>query len=254
MPSNLTGKSILVTGAGSGIGRAAATVFAEAGARLTLVDFDEASGEAAAAHVRAAGGEAVFVRADVTRDADVSAAVESAVSAWGRLDGAFNNAGVSDHGLPLAEGDEAEFDRVMAINVKGVWLGLKHQIRRMLAQGGGGSIVNTASVAGLIAAPRMGAYAASKHAVVGLTKTAAVEYAKAGIRVNTVCPGIVRTPMMDRATGRAPEREAQVASAHPMGRVAEPEEVARAALWLLSDAASFVTGHQLTIDGGMTAI
>ena len=175
--------------------------------------------------------------------------------AYGHLDGAFNNAGVSRYGAPLALGEEAEFDRVMAINVKGVWLCLKHEIAQMLAQTpAGGAIVNTASVAGLYGAPRMEAYAASKHAVIGLTKTAALEYARKGIRVNSVCPGVIRTAMMDQATGGDAEREANIASAHPIGRVGEASEIAAAALWLLSDASSFVTGHQLVADGGMTAI
>jgi NAD(P)-dependent dehydrogenase (short-subunit alcohol dehydrogenase family) len=253
--SNLDGKSIIITGAGSGIGRAAADLFAASGARLILADHDATTGETAAAAVRAAGGEARFVRCDVTKDADVKAMVAAAVEAYGRLDGAFNNAGVSKYGAPLALGEEAEFDRVMAINVKGVWLCLKHEITAMLAQKPtGGSIVNTASVAGLYGAPRMEAYAASKHAVIGLTKTAALEYARKGVRVNSVCPGVIRTPMMDQATGGDAEREADIAKAHPLGRVGEPEEIAAAAMWLLSDASSFVTGHQLVADGGMTAI
>ena len=251
----LAGKSVIITGASAGIGKAAAELFAANGARLLLADLDTDAGEAVAAAVRAGGGEATFLRTDVTKDADVKALVAAAVAAYGRLDGAFNNAGVSRYGAPLALGEEAEFDRVMAINVKGVWLCLKHVIGQMLSQTpAGGAIVNTASVAGLFGAPRMEAYAASKHAVVGLTKTAALEYARKGIRVNSVCPGVIRTAMMDQATGGDADRAANIANAHPIGRVGEADEIAAAAMWLLSDAASFVTGHQLVADGGMTAL
>ena len=250
MAGALDGKSILITGAASGIGKAAAELFAANGARLTLVDHDAEGGEAVAKALSAR-----FVRADVTSSDQVRAAVAAAVETYGRLDGAFNNAGVSRYGSPLALGEEAEFDRVMAINVKGVWLCLKHEIAQMLAQAPhGGAIVNTASVAGLYGAPMMEAYAASKHAVVGLTKTAALEYAKLGVRVNTVCPAVIRTPMMDQATGGDLEAERRITKAHPIGRVGEASEIAEAAMWLLSDAASFVTGHQLVADGGMTAI
>ncbi|MBS0296208.1 MAG: glucose 1-dehydrogenase [Proteobacteria bacterium] len=250
MGDALAGKSILITGAASGIGRAAAELFAANGARLTLADMDADGGEAVA---KALGAR--FIKADVTQSEQVRAAVALAVEAYGRLDGAFNNAGVSRYGAPLALGEEAEFDRVMAINVKGVWLCLKHEIAQMLGQSPhGGAIVNTASVAGLYGAPMMEAYAASKHAVVGLTKTAALEYAKLGVRVNSVCPGVIRTPMMDQATQGDSDAEKRIAKAHPIGRVGEPEEIAAAAMWLLSDAASFVTGHQLVVDGGMTAI
>jgi NAD(P)-dependent dehydrogenase (short-subunit alcohol dehydrogenase family) len=251
----LANKSILITGAGSGIGAAAAHLFAANGANLILADQDPVSGEAVADAVRATGARANFIKTDVTHNDEVMAAVAAAVVAYGRLDGAFNNAGVSRYGAPLALGEEAEFDRVMAINVKGVWLCLKHEITQMLAQSpAGGAIVNTASVAGLGAAPRMEAYAASKHAVIGLTKTAAVEYARKNIRVNSVCPGVIRTPMMDQATGGDAERAEAIANAHPMGRVGEAEEIAAAAMWLLSDASGFVTGHQLVADGGMTAV
>ncbi len=253
MAGALSDKSILITGAASGIGKAAAELFAREGALLALCD-QSPGGEAVAGAIRAAGGKAIFQRMDVTSSAEVEAGVAAAVAAYGRLDGAFNNAGVSRHGQPLARGEEDEFDRVMAINVKGVWLCLKHEINAMLAGKVKGAIVNTASVAGVIAAPRMEAYGASKHAVIGLTKTAAIEYAKAGIRVNAVCPGIIRTPMMEQVSQGDAEREAGLAATHPLGRVGEPEEIAQAAMWLLSDAASFVTGHQLLVDGGMTAI
>jgi len=247
------GKSVLVTGAAGGIGRAAALAFAGAGARVAVVDVDAKGGEDTVALIAQAGGEAFFVKADVSQSAQVEAMVAAVVERWGRLDCAFNNAGIEIEHLPLADSDEATFDRLIGVNVKGVWLCMKHEIRQMLKQGGG-TIVNTASVAGLVGAPLMPLYAASKHAVVGLTKTAAAEYGKAGIRVNSVCPGIIRTPMLERALEREPRRENSIVKAHPIGRLGEAEEIANAAVWLCSDAASFVTGHQLAVDGGLTAI
>ena len=248
-----SGKSVLVTGAAGGIGRAAALAFAREGGRVVVADVDTAGGEETVALIVKAGGEAIFVRADVSQAAQVEALVDKAVASFGRLDCAFNNAGIEIEHLPLADADEAVFDRIMSVNVKGVWLCMKHEIRQMLKQGGG-TIVNTASVAGLVGAPLQPIYAASKHAVVGMTKTAAAEYGKAGIRVNSVCPGIIRTPMLDRALEREPRREKGIVKVHPIGRLGEAEEIANAALWLCSDSASFVTGHQLAVDGGLTAI
>ena len=257
----LAGKAIVITGAGSGIGRVTAERLAAEGAHLMLGDIDVDAAESTARTIRAAGGEARAQRVDVTRDAQVAALVEATLDAYGGLDGAFNNAGIEEENHKVAEVDEALFDRVMAINVKGVWLCMKHQTAAMAAHGGG-SIVNTASVAGLVGAPRKAAYAGSKHAVVGMTKSVAAEYARQGIRVNTVCPGIIRTAMMERAIEQAAragyaseEKQRQFhAAMHPMGRVGEAGEVAEAALWLLSDASSFVTGHQLAVDGGLTAL
>lgn len=247
------GKAVLVTGGAGGIGRAAALAFAQAGARVAVSDVNAAGGEETVGLITQAGGEAIFVKADVSREAEVEALVAKTVAAFGRLDCAFNNAGIEEESKPLADCDEALFDRIMAVNVKGAWLCMKHEIRQMLKQGGG-AIVNTASVAGLVGAPLQPAYAASKHAVVGMTRTAAAEYGKAGIRINSVCPGVIRTPMLERALEREPRREKGIVKVHPIGRIGEAEEIAGAVLWLGSDAASFVTGHQLAVDGGLTAI
>ncbi|CAN5759993.1 SDR family oxidoreductase [soil metagenome] len=246
-------KSVLVTGAASGIGRAAALAFAKAGARLTIADIDVAGAEASLAMIHAAGGTARFVKTDIANAAEVEALIAGIVEAYGRLDCAFNNAGIEIEHLPLADSDEAIFDKIMNVNVKGVWLCMKYEIRQMLKQGGG-TIVNTASVAGLVGAPLQPIYAASKHAVVGLTKTAAAEYGRAGIRVNSVCPGVIRTPTLEQALAREPRREKTIKNLHPIGRIGEAEEIANAALWLCSDLSSFVTGHQLAVDGGLTAI
>jgi NAD(P)-dependent dehydrogenase (short-subunit alcohol dehydrogenase family) len=247
------GKAVLVTGGAGGIGRAAALAFARAGARVAVSDVNAAGGEETVDLITRAGGEAVFVKADVSREAEVEALVAKTVAAFGRLDCAFNNAGIEEESKPLADCDEALFDRIMAVNVKGAWLCMKHEIRQMLKQGGG-AIVNTASVAGLVGAPLQPVYAASKHAVVGMTRTAAAEYGKAGIRINSVCPGVIRTPMLERALEREPRREKNIVKVHPIGRIGEADEIAGAVLWLGSEAASFVTGHQLAVDGGLTAI
>jgi NAD(P)-dependent dehydrogenase (short-subunit alcohol dehydrogenase family) len=248
------GKVALVTGAASGIGRATALAFGRAGACVVVADNSVDGGHMTAALIVEAGGKALFVKTNVTNAAEVEALVEKAVAHYGRIDAAVNGAGVEEEFLPMAEGEDEQFDRIMNVNVKGVWLCMKSQLRQMLKQEGGGVIVNVADAGGLVAVPHHAIYAASKHAVIGLTRTAAVEYAKSGIRVNSVCPGAVKTPMLARMLEREPGREKKLKAAHPMGRLADPAEVAGAALWLCSEQASFVTGHQLAIDGGLTAM
>ena len=246
----LAGKVILVTGAASGIGAAAARVFATHGAALVLTDRDAAG----VARVAAGIVGAVALTADITSEADMAAAVATAVDRFGRLDGAFNNAGTEQTGAAMiAVGDYPldDFDRVIAVNLRGLLVCLRAEVP---ALGRGGAIVNTASVMGHRAAPGMGAYAASKHGVVGLTRAAALDHAAAGIRVNALLPGAVRTPMLtERAFPANPGYAALAAAAAPLGRLAEPEEIAEAAAWLLSNAASFVTGATLAVDGGMSA-
>jgi NAD(P)-dependent dehydrogenase (short-subunit alcohol dehydrogenase family) len=202
--------------------------------------------------IKKAGGEAIFVKADVSKAAEVEAMVNKAVETYGRLDCTFNNAGVEGVFATTADCTEETWDRVITINLKGVWLCMKYEIAQMLKQGGG-TIVNTASVAGLVGGALMPAYVASKHGVVGLTRTAALEYAKSGIRVNAVCPGAIRTPMMERGIALRPEFEGQALAAEPIGRMGRPEEIAEAVAWLCSEAASFVTGHAMAVDGGMVA-
>lgn len=254
MSSSIEGKVALVTGAAGGIGRASSLAFAAAGAAVVLVDRDEAAGSQLAGEIERSGGRAAFVQADVAKAADAERMVAFAVSRFGRLDIAFNNAGIELENRPTADCDEDTFDRIIAVNLKGVWLCMKHEIAQMMKQGGGGAIVNTASVAGLVGAPFMPAYCASKHGVLGLTKAAAAEYGRHKIRVNAVCPGVIDTPMMERAFEADPRRRPQMERLHLLRRVGEAQEVANAVLWLSSDAASFVTGHPMAVDGGMVAV
>jgi len=253
MSMTFSGQVALVTGGAAGIGRATALAFASEGLKVVVSDLDAANGEATVEAIRAAGGEACFLRCDVTREAEVKALMEGVIGAYGRLDYAFNNAGIEIEKGKLADGGEDEFDAIMAVNVKGVWLCMKHQIPLLLAQGGG-AIVNTASVAGLGAAPKMSIYAASKHAVIGLTKSAAIEYAKKKLRVNAVCPAVIDTDMFRRAYEADPRKAEYAAAMHPVGRIGQVEEIAAAVLYLCSDGAAFTTGHALAVDGGVTAI
>lgn len=253
MTGRVQGKSALVTGAGSGIGRATAVALAAEGARVVVADIDLDGGEETCALVRAAGGEAFAVRCDVARSADVEAAVAATVRAYGRLDCAVNNAGIEGVLLPIHELPEEDWQRTIAVNLSGVFLSLKHELAVMLSQGSG-SIVNVASVLGVVAFPNAAGYNAAKHGVIGLTKTAALEASPLGVRVNAVCPGFVETPMARR--GRAivgDDVYEALAGLHALRRLGEADEIAEAIVWLCSDAASFVTGSSLMADGGFTA-
>jgi len=248
----LAGRVALVTGAASGIGRAAALAFAREGARVVVSDVAAEGGDETVRLIKAAGGEAGFVRADISREADVTAMVDETVGRFGRLDCAFNNAGIPGEQARTADYGADTWARVLAVNLTGVWLCMKAEIPRMLAQGGG-AIVNTASVAGLQGFARHAAYTVSKHGVVGLTRTAALEYAREGLRINAVCPGYIRTGMTGPFLASQPGLEERVSQIEPIGRIGTPEEVAEAVVWLCSDAASFVTGHIMPVDGGLTA-
>ncbi len=251
--SSLQDKVVLITGAGSGIGRTTALACAAAGARLFLADINAAGVEETARQVQAVGGAAQGMTVDVAEAEQVAAMVQAALAAYGRLDGAVNNAGIEGVHQPLVSYPDDVFDRVMRVNVRGVWLCLKAELPVILRQGGG-AVVNIASVAGLIGAPMLSAYDASKHAVVGLTRTAAVEYASYGVRVNCVCPSFIRTPMVERFLAESPDMERRLTRASPSGRMGQPDEVAQAIVWLLSGAASFVNGAALPVDGGLTAL
>jgi NAD(P)-dependent dehydrogenase (short-subunit alcohol dehydrogenase family) len=248
----LHGKVAMVTGGTSGIGRDTAVLFAKAGAKVVVTGRREREGKGTVELIRSAGGEGLFIKADVSRAADVDALVQEAVEKFGRLDIAFNNAGVEETFVPIADESEENWDRIIDINLKGTWLCLKHEIRQMLQQGDGGAIVNMASVAGLIGAPGSAAYAASKHGVMGLTKSAALETARSGIRVNAVCPAVVDTPMGERLFGE-PEMHKFAIGLHPIGRFGTPVEIAEAVVWMCSDRASFMTGQYIALDGGFLA-
>ena len=244
-------KSVIVTGAGSGIGRAAALAFAAEGANVTVADIDEQHGRATVAQLRELGAQAEFVRVDVSRAADCAAMVEHAVKRYGRLDVAFNNAGINIGVAPIADVEDAQWERIVAINLTGVFLCMKHEIRAM-KRNGGGTIINTASVGGVIGTAGVTAYCATKHGVVGLTKSAALDHIKDGIRINAVCPGGTYTAMLAEWF-KDPEVERTAKAATPIGRMADPAEIARAVLFLASEESSFMVGHALVVDGGLTA-
>ena len=252
MAGQLDGKVALITGAGSGIGRASALAFAREGAKVAVADIVVEGGEETVRMVKEAGGEAFFIKVDVANAADVEAMVNAVVDTYGRIDCAYNNAGIEGRLASTDEYPEDVFDKVIDINLTGVWLCMKYELPHMLKQGSG-AIVNTASGAGLIGVAGMSAYVASKHGVVGLTKTAALEYAKSGIRVNSVCPGLIQTPMVERITADQPQLGEALVAAEPVGRTGKPEEIAESVVWLSSDAASFVTGHAMSVDGGFVA-
>lgn len=251
--AQFTGNVALVTGGSSGMGRETAVAFAKEGAKVVVADRRSDEGQETIRLIRQAGSDGLFVKTDVAQEADVRAAVEQAVAAFGRLDFAFNNAGIFGEKPDLTEQTEDEFDRVLDVNVKGVWLGMKYQVRQML-KNGGGSIVNNSSGLGMVGMAGAPIYVASKHAVIGLTKAAALTYAKSGVRINAVCPGVIEETDMHNATVGSNERFRQAMLAmHPVGRFGKPGEVASAVIWLCSEGAGFVTGHSLLVDGGFTA-
>jgi NAD(P)-dependent dehydrogenase (short-subunit alcohol dehydrogenase family) len=251
MTADFEGKVALVTGGTSGIGRETAVLFAKAGAKVVVAGRREHEGKETIELIRAAAGDGLFVRADVSKAADVATLVEKVVERFGRLDVAFNNAGIEGVWVPISRQSEEDFDRTIDINLKGVWLCLKYEIRQMLKQGGG-AIVNMASIAGLAGSAGAAAYTASKHGVMGLTKAAALETARDGIRINAVCPAAIETPMAERLFG-APQVRKYVLSCHPIGRFGRPAEIAEAVVWMCSDRASFMTGQSLVLDGGFLA-
>jgi len=254
MAGLLDGKSALITGGGGGIGRATALAFAREGARVAVADVAEEAARETVALVNAAGGQAISLSGDVSRDADVRAMIDAVVGTYGRLDCAFNNAGIAGWHVDAilkktAEWSEEAFDRMIAVNLRGVWLCMRHELPQMQAQGGG-AIVNTGSIAGLVGLPNSSAYVAAKHGVIGLTKTAALEYAEANIRVNAVCPGYIKTPMTEpsmRLRGEA------ILAQTPLKRMGSPEEIAEMVVWLCSERASYVSGAAYNVDGGWMA-
>ena len=253
MAGILEGKVALITGAGSGIGRATAKIFAREGAKIVLADVVEEGGQQTLAMIGDTGGDAIFIRTDVSRESDVNAAVAKAVEKYGRLDCAFNNAGIEGQGGLTHECTVENWNRVIAIDLTGVWLCMKAEIAQMMKQGKGGAIVNTSSGAGLAGVKGMPAYVAAKHGVAGLTKSAAIEYGRHGIRVNAVCPGPIKTPMMERLLGERPNAEERFARGGPLKRLGDPQEIGEAVAFLCSDHASYVTGLPMPVDGGFMA-
>ncbi len=251
MYSEFIGKVVLITGAASGIGRATAVRFAETGTKVVVADVDQHGGEQTVQRVQSFGGTALFVRADVSKEADVAALVQKTIETFGRLDYAVNNAGIEGVSAPLTDIKSEDFDRVINVNLRSVWLCMKYELPELLKQGG--AIVNMSSVAGLVGFSGSSPYVASKHAIVGLTKTAALEYSKQGVRINAINPGVIMTPMIDRIASANSEIINQLEVAHPIGRTGNPEEIAAAVVWLCSNEASFITGVTLPVDGGFVA-
>jgi len=253
MAGLVNGKIVLVTGGGSGIGRATSLALVREGAKVMIADYNAKGGEETVKMIKEKGGEASFMHADVSVTKQVEAMIQKTVEVYGRIDGAHNNAGIEGRTADTINCTEETFDRTIAINLKAVWLCMKYEIPQMLKQGGG-AIVNTASIAGLLGFNGLPAYVASKHGVVGLTRTAALEYATKNIRVNCVCPGVINTPMVERLIDSSPDYgKTELEAMEPVGRMGKPEEIAEAVVWLLSDAASFVTGHPMVVDGGWVA-
>ncbi|TAL63270.1 MAG: SDR family oxidoreductase [Bacteroidetes bacterium] len=250
MEKQFEGKVAIVTGGSFGIGRAASIAFAKRGAKVMIADWVEDNETLNT--IKGFGGEAIFFKCDVSDDTNVRLMIETTIEKYGRLDFAFNNAGVEGISAPTQDCTIENWERTINVNLRGVWLCMKYEIPHMLKQGKG-AIVNNASIAGLVGFPGIPAYVASKHGVLGLTKNAALENAKLGIRVNAVCPGVIKTPMIDRFTGKNKEVEKQFENMEPIGRMGQPEEVAEAVIWLCSDSASFVTGHTMAVDGGWVA-
>jgi NAD(P)-dependent dehydrogenase (short-subunit alcohol dehydrogenase family) len=248
---SFAGKVAFVTGGGTGIGRAAALAFASEGANVVVADISEQGNQETARMIEAAGSQAVAVHCNVARAEEVKAALEKVVQTFGRLDFAFNNAGIEQPLSPAADISEDEWERIINIDLRSVFLCMKHEIPLMLKQGAG-VIVNTSSGAGVKGIAGQAAYCAAKFGILGLTKAAALDYAKSGIRINAVCPGIIETPMMGRFSGGAPEGRERVIALEPVGRMGKPEEIAAAVIWLCSDETAFVVGHALVIDGGQT--
>jgi len=253
MNEAVDGKVALVTGGGSGIGKASALALARAGAKVAVSDINVDSGQATAEAIESAGGHAIFVKADVSRRKDVEALISKTIEVYGQLDCAFNNAGIEGQvGVPISDSSEDEWDQVVDINLKGVWLCMKYELAQMEKQGHG-AIVNTASIAGLVGGSFGAAYYASKHGVVGLTKAGAIEYGKSNIRVNAVCPGVIRTEMAERLLKDNQSVEEAITALHPLGRLGTSAEVADTVVWLCSDASSFVSGQAIAVDGGYVA-
>jgi NAD(P)-dependent dehydrogenase (short-subunit alcohol dehydrogenase family) len=250
MENSFKNKVALVTGGSSGIGRATALAFARKGAKVVIADWVE--NLETMDMIENLGGDAIFVKCDVSKSADVKVVIEKTIATFGRLDFAFNNAGIEGTSAPTQDCTEENWDKTIGINLKGIWLCMKYEIPIMLKKGKG-VIVNCSSVAGLVGFQGLPAYVASKHGVIGLTKTAALECAKLGIRINAVSPGVIKTPMMDRLTGNKKEAEEQFSALEPVGRFGKPEEIANAVIWLCSDEASFVTGIAMPVDGGFVA-